>query len=454
MNIVYKFYKIFCILNIIFWIFVLFVKQEFIIGNIFEYLSFTFLLLFLFKYSFYKNNFFLNILVIYHVLFFIPRLIFLLYIPTIIGKLGNDGLSLISINENNVAIVLKYFTFYTLTLICFLKILNILMPLKKINILYINSFKYFKIYNFCIYFSIILDLLLITATSIFDFNMVGEEMKYASLIRLLINPAIIFFILSFFILNRSILSKKQSNLFILFIIIHILSTIILGSRSGIITLILIMIFIFLFFRTHLQFNKNVIFKFLIITFFSSVLTWYAGSYFRQGDFTNSSMSEEGITILRRLGGGAESFALIIVSNNKFDDLKKFHSWTESFIKGLNTLIPGDFYSINKVTAGQYFKEVIYNDYSGKFHGDYWSGYGYLYAIYGFPFSIIVLFIILTITHTFFRFILISRNFIFYLFIIDISNIFCESFLIQGSADSIFVNLLPEIIYYIPFIILP
>lgn len=453
MNLVYNFYKIFCGLNFIFWCFVLYVKQEFLIYNLFEYTSFTFLLIFLFNFSFYKNNFFLNIIVIYHTLFFIPRFILLLYMPTIVGKAGNDGFSLIAISETNVASVLKYFTFYTLILIYVLKFLNILMPIKKINIFDINTIKYFKVYNFFIYFSIIMDLLMIAATSIFHYNMVGDDMKYASLIRLLINPAIIFFILSFFILNRNKLSKKQYNFFILFICIHIFSSIILGSRSGIITLVLIMTFILLFFRIHLNFNKKTIIKFIIITLFTSILTWYAGSYFRQGNFTNSTISEEGFTILRRLGGGAESFALIFASNNNFEDLKKFHSWTESFIKGLNTLIPGDFYTINKITAGQYFKEVIYNDYSGKFHGDYWSGYGYLYAIYGYYFSIFVLIIILIFTHSFFRFLLISNNFILYLFIIDISNIFCESFLIQGSADSIFVNLLPEILYYLPFVII-
>ncbi len=418
----------------------------------FSYLTFTILLIYLILIIKRNKSPLLYAVLFYLNLFFIPRLIILVFIPGIVGKLDNDGSSLLVIEQLGIEKVLMYFSFYSFITIFFI---NLFQNILNINIQFAKykTSKYTSILSYFFIIGICIDVILMFFTKIFNFNMIGEEMSNGFLIRLFSNPVLFLFLLSVIVLFSRSLSNSKKFIAYTYLFIHLLTTIIFGSRSGLFTLL---VFIFIIIAVSkvefkLSFKKRFYLFFVIIVLGS--VSWVAGSYFRYGSFTVGDNLAEITKIFRRIGGGAESFALVVGINHDFSPLIKFHSWSDSFLKGINLLIPGDIFSTVNFTAGQFYKEVIYQDFSGKFHGDYWSGFGYLYAIYGFPISIIFLFLVVAFFQLAIKFISYSRNYFSFILIVDLIFIFCESFLIQGSSDSIFLNLIPELIYFVPFFLI-
>jgi hypothetical protein len=397
-----------------------------------------------------RRNVLLFIYNIYILFFFLPRFFIFYFFPSAFGKIDSDGMYILSHRIGLEDDVLFFFSAYYIITYVFILAINKMLPLKFLynNRLYRNIGE--KRDQVFLVFFLILNIISTLFILVSDIGMIGQTGTFHFLFRLLSIPVLTIYFVYIMLGYNNISSISTRNLVKLNFISIFFANVILGSRSFLLTLLLAALVVN-YCKSVIEWRKIRFSLFQVV--FISILgtsTWYLGTVSRQGEFFDFDLNYTLVSIFSRIGGAADSF-ISVLNTSDFQVISQHHGWLDSLFKGLNAIIPGDVWPVrSNVTAGQLFKQDVYNNFSGVFHGDYWSGFGYVFAVYGFLTSTVAIFFIVLI----FQFILyIQSSFeglIPFIFSVETVIIFSESFLLQGSADSILLNITVSLFTFFTF----
>jgi len=387
---------------------------------------------------------------VYVIVFFLPRLYFFYFFPDIFGKIDSDGINILSPRSNLVDDVLFFFSIYYLITYLYIYIINYFFPLKLVyRKRFENDLNEFKVFRF-LKFYLVVNVLTSVFINFVGINMLGDSSPFNFLYRILSIPVLTIYFVYIMLFYSSFNSKSIKKLIIINFILIFISNILLGSRSFLLTIILSAIMINYIKRIHDWTNLKVSFMNVSILFIISISAWYFGTSSRQGQLLDFDIQATLFSIASRMGGGAVSF-ISVLNTADFQVIQKHHSWLDSLWKGVNSIIPGDIFNVqSNITAGQLFKQDVYSNFTGEFHGDYWSGFGYFYAVSGFWISIFEIFLIVLCFQLVLYFQSLSQSMWSFLFSVELIIIFCESFLLQGSSDSIVINSIVSLFTFVVF----
>ena len=346
-------------------------------------------------------------------------------------------------------------------------IIGLIVVLHLVNPLFRNSQKYFDVFIknlFSKHKLIIKGLLFFILLQIifsisFDWKMGSEAWKYGWINRII--PMTFFSFLFYFIqINYwNDLSKKYKIYSLLIYIGLILSSLIIGSRSGIYTIFSNFIFVLIIINPETKIKlKNLLFVFLSILIFGS-FTWVFGTAIRSGNEVISSnliYIEIFIQISQRLGSISDSF--IAITNNWNDCvnnvvLKDVMSFSNIFPQFINTLVPGKIFDISEFyIPAVYLREYVFGFDNFTNNGDVWSGFGWFFVKYGYL-SLIIFPLMLCMHFIIFKILLKLRGIFFYLAFFYLNWIMYDffihgSFIISGFYG--FINASVIILFFLIF----
>lgn len=324
-------------------------------------------------------------------------------------------------------------------------IIGLTIVLHLVNPLFKNSQKYFNLFikhlfrkHKLIIKGLLLFILLQIIFSIsFDWKMGSEAWKFGWINRII--PMTFFSFLFYFIQIQywNDLSRKYKIYSLLIYIGLIISSLIIGSRSGIYTVFFNFIFVLILINPEVKIKFK---KFLLLSLFILILgsfVWVFGTAIRSGNQVISSnliFIEIFIQISQRLGVVCDSF--IAITNNwnncvNNDVLKDVMSISNIFPQFINTLVPGKIFDISEFyIPAVYLREYVFGFDNLINNGDVWSGFGWFFVKYGYL-SLIIFPLMFCIHFIVFKILLKLKGIFFYLAFFYL-NWLMYDFFIHGS----------------------
>ena len=377
------------------------------------------------------------ILILYTLTFTLPfflRVLTLSFIPVGFGGIIDSEILVPSLNQISVAIIYLLFINFI-----FFLILSLFDKFYK-NVH--DRFKYFANYLFSKKYLIERILILITSIHIFcsiyfGWKMGSESWKFGFISKML--PITFFFNLFIIMVisNWDSYYKYKFKKVIFIILIIVLNSILLGSRSGFYFIILNFIFTFLLLNKNLNFPliKLILLSPFVILF--GLLFFLYATNLRSGNIFSVNFQNLGLITLdalNRLSSSTDSFIAIVndyngcLSNNELRDVSSINNL---FMQFMNSLVPGKIFSISEFyTPATYFRTHVLGVVNDNYNGDVYSGFGWYYIKFGnFVFLIFAIYISF---YLFIILILSKLRGLFFGFCLYFINWFTIDFFLHGS----------------------